>query len=1810
MANAGSTAEILFTVGVQTQQGQAAFNQFFQNLSRGLNNAEDAFGEYENAVATTSEILQRAQRAGESYFESLDRNARETIETILKEAEQFQRAVQREQQERLEQVRVEREAARQRLEVARDAQLAAIAGTANEAAERQRITQQFSDNLLALDRDIANQRVRINQTAADRIAEAQQNAQQAVEIAQQGTGIRGAFQDIFGDLADSARQGTLSLDDLTGAAGKLTVALGPAGIAAIALGKGIISVGTALAETTAKAAEYVQSVVAVSEATGVSLETAQGFVTAFQAVGGSAGDASDVIAQVGQVLEEARGGAQQATQDLLNLGVQLDTLKSGDLNAVLTELAGNFGNVSEAVKQSGALSRTFGEEGSRQFGAVANSINLVKQRLQELGIILSEDTVKQFAALKDQNIEIDAQIQALTFALGTQFAPILFQIKKPLADIIQSFTEFVTNNPQVLTAIGDLVTILADVTVFLVKEIPRGFVVVNAGIQLLAQEAIAFTKVLEAVGVAVNELLNGGVTTLFQAFAQAAGGDLTGAFETVQKGFKGTGAALAEARTIAKDAGQDFRDVLNALTKDSGAAGEAAAGALSQNKQRVLELGADLKTLGDKNKAEMDRAKLSLDLFAEAGIITQKQYAEAILQITQEQTEAELAVIRRNIEEQRKLYPENTAERLKAEQEYDAAFLDIQNRRLEAQKALNAAAAQERREQFDEQTKDLQEQANAELRAIEDKRERRLIGERDAAVQIAGIEQGITEQKIQLLEEQLQAENVGAEERKRITQEISDLERQLAEQDAESARTIREAEQKDAQTALDTKLAQLDQEIAKKEILIDQARQQGATSQELAALEQQLLNLQLEGLDAQISAAREAGASEVQIIQLQTERLRLIAQIKAAQLQASGEIVDAINAEAAAYGQAGQAAEDAANRGKAAAQSNTAAIYSFISSLVGQASKVTRENADEMLEYFQDRVLEASLGLANTPPQIAGLFEFYSQQAAQALDTLRRKQAEFAAEDARNRAEAQRQETERALDDARDLYADYTSDRQDLEEEYAQTVRDLNKELKDLPAERLAAETELKDRQADELAELDKQIADNQIREAKRAAFEQQRVELDSQAELRRIREGNQRDALSGEADFIVERARLQAQLTEAQASGDTEAAAAAQSELDALNQEQLTEEQRQAEIETALTSGKTQEEIDLELEAINAKYNAQQEYNRQRLELIQLGDTAALAALDANFQAQQDLIQQQYQNELTYLQQKNTLAEQERQAELAQEQADLEQRRNDILARQAQELADLQKQFDDRETEIKTRLNEEKTAYDEAMTAIETRVAEAYAKMTDAAKSFFDQLKAGVDLASQAAGGGGGNSTTSGGGGGGSGGGNSTTSGGGATTEPGKPDRSNQEEKKRQISGYQDVLDAFEAGELTYDEANDQMNAILRAGGAATSGQYDTYYSFKNKLRALQARLIQEALAKAKEEGKAADQVDISKLVGEGEFKTDAANAALAQQAAAKQEAIQSITARERDKIEKEIKASLDALAGDTDIPDSLKKLVDQVQAGEIDDLAAYRVLDDQRGSITAEQFTTVSKALQAARNAYFLKTGALENPIAAEAERLYQQGDRGQRDAGAGGQNQAGGFGATPGAPGTPGTPGTQTTTTPPPAGTTEPPKPVRNAKLANDLLFQAQNATTLEQGQAVLKTATEALKAGTIDDDDRGRIRAALDYSAFQSGYVNGFNTDSLLQAGAAQPKPTPTPGTPGTPGRVGSVSDAQGVLSSSAVVPPSAIMGTGAVPISDIPPPQPPIVNIDVGGISGNSEQEIIDKLIQRVREGLNDAGLTT
>lgn len=181
--------------------------------------------------------------------------------------------------------------------------------------------------------------------------------------------------------------------------------------------------------------------------------------------------------------------------------------------------------------------------------------------------------------------------------------------------------------------------------------------------------------------------------------------------------------------------------------------------------------------------------------------------------------------------------------------------------------------------------------------------------------------------------------------------------------------------------------------------------------------------------------------------------------------------------------------------------------------------------------------------------------------------------------------------------------------------------------------------------------------------------------------------------------------------------------------------------------------------------------------------------------------------------------------------------------------------------------------------------------------------------------------------------------------------------------------------------------------------------------------------------------------------------------------------------------------------------------------------------------------------------------------------------------------------------------------TTTTPPPAGTTEPPKPVRNAKLANDLLFQAQNATTLEQGQAVLKTATEALKAGTINDDDRGRIRAALDSVAFQNGYLDKIDTAGLGQNAVAT-----KPGAP-TPGRISSVSDAGSALSSQAVPPPSQIFGTGSTNLDQIAgdlKPQPPQVAISIGDISGTNQDEIVTtvfaKLETQMRSGMSDAGI--
>ena len=1694
------------------------------------------------------------------------------------------------------------------------------------AAARQLLTQlqQIAQSAQQAGTLTQQQLAQINQLQQQLTQALTQSNQRLNQLGQSGSGLEN-LAGLFGDVKTQALA--------------LTGALGTVG--------GFVGIAKRLADEFSEYAESLRTVAAVGD---LSNEAAAGLILAFQQIGSDANDASALISQFTTKLSEARSGEESARKGFEKLGITFDDLKKKKPEEILAKVAREISNLADQEARVAGADAIFGGDDAVKFTRIADSLADATAAAKTLGLALSNKEIEDARTYTEQVRNLEAQWKALAVTLGKEVAPALTNVGEAIdtvvnrpgdlfeaiGDSLQDYVGSIQNDLELAGELKDqfnaaiegeaartgsnfaatlltLSPLITDVSEKLGVAQVETAVFTRANreaLETISQNADLFKQAAQAQGISTEQVLRltGGNLELTRALIENSGAQQ----QAIEESKARAAAAELEKQkiielTAANTAnGQSLKEAQEAQKQTQTA---------TENRLKAIQMGADIA-----RRAGASEVQIARETYGEIEALTQEQLESAQrvydekIRLAQSAYDLEVARAKGN----KTIIAEAEKERLAAVQaaqnEYDTQALKTAEERNKALEVVEKASADARSKIREQEFADLNRNTQREIELVNRREEQGRISATAAAEERSRIRREELAQQEAIIRQQLDQEHVGIEERRRLEESLRALQGKLRDENQRA-----EFEALDATTkATEKAVAERTAALSKQQAFLGQAIALIETSdttalekaQMLAELKQRQIALEIQKVQVELDGARQNSAAKEKIIALETRLIELGGE----SIRVAGELGEA-------YRQAGQSAADAADRAKASSEANLGAILGFINGLVGQVSTATRENIDEMLNYLQTRVNEAVTGLANAGPQITGIFEFYAQKANEALTKLREKQAEFQREDARKLAEERRREAERqaqqeadirerALDaqqDANDRLADAQSDyREGVISEDTRWLKERqkivdggNQALATIEAQRDAARIRREQKTTDRLLQIARDLEDSR----EQAALESSQRQADS------------------EFDRVNREIELQTQLEAAKASGDPDKVAGIQSELDAIQADRNRDAQRAEEERLAREKAAGDEELAILLDGIEEKYRRQEAYEKAVAALGANASEAQRAQLEAAYQAQLAALEASQQAELSNLQEREEQARLAREREAAEEEAAFQKQIDDQKQRNIDLLTTAEQGHRDRLDALKQTLEDEKTAHAEAIANIRATLEAELAKMTEAWKKYASDTNTALGSMGGGSGGGTGGGPTAGVGGGstsniGGGGTTTTTSGtepgGGATTEPGKPDRSNQEEKKRQISGYQDVLDAFEAGELAYGEANDQMNAILRAGGAATSGQYDTYYSFKNKLRALQGRLIQEALAKAKEEGKAADQVDISKLVGEGEFKTDAANAALAQQASAKQTAIDAITSREKEKVQKGIQADLDAAASDTGIPDSLRELIDQVQAGALDDVAAYQTLDQQRGSLSPEQFTTVSKALVAARKAYLLKTGQLEKQFADQAAALYAQGDRGQRDTGRGGQQGAGGLGATPGAPRTPGSPGTPTTTTPPPAGTTEPPKPVRNAKIAGDLLFAAQNATTPEAGQSVLKAATEALKAGTIDDDDRGKIRAALDSVAFQNNYLDGFDTSGLGQNAT---RPGVKPGTPGVPG-IRSFQDAQSALSATSLVSPQpeTLTAPGALSPVDIPPPAPPAVSVSIGSISGSNQDEIITtvfaKLETQMRSGLTDAGIPT
>lgn len=269
---------------------------------------------------------------------------------------------------------------------------------------------------------------------------------------------------VFGEILIDNTNADKSIDSTTEKAEKSSSKVGSA-FSSIA--KGAAAVGTAvvagataiggaaykIATSTAEQADYIDK---LSERTGINREELQRWKHAADQSGVSVDSFKNGIKKMSDVIDDANSGSKTASTSLSRLGLSLD-----DLNKMSTEEKFNTITAALADMEQGAERNALGNdllgksytEMLPLLNAGSDGMAALKKEADDLGIVMSEDTVKAGVVLGDTIANVKDAFGGLLNRIGAAAIPLIQQI----ADMI------IAGLPKIQALFGKLVPVISSV---------------------------------------------------------------------------------------------------------------------------------------------------------------------------------------------------------------------------------------------------------------------------------------------------------------------------------------------------------------------------------------------------------------------------------------------------------------------------------------------------------------------------------------------------------------------------------------------------------------------------------------------------------------------------------------------------------------------------------------------------------------------------------------------------------------------------------------------------------------------------------------------------------------------------------------------------------------------------------------------------------------------------------------------------------------------------------------------------------------------------------------------------------------------------------------------------------------------------------------------------------------------------------------------------------------------------------------------------------------------------------------------------
>lgn len=349
-----------------------------------------------------------------------------------------------------------------------------------------------------------------------------------------------------------------SFQDRIGAVGKNMVKVGGA-----VAGFGVAA-GASLLAVAQSAATFGDELQKSSIRTGVATDVLQGLKFASEQSGASFGSLTKGLKALSKNSNEANLGMKEYSDTFDRLGVDVSDASGNlkDADALLLELSDAFAGLDNDTEAAALAQEVFGKAGTDLLPLLKEGregIEALSDQAHSLGIVYSKDLADASAEYLDAQNELTTSLSGFKNAIGLALIPTLTKLADAVQPILVGVSNWVAENPKLVTALGATVAVItgAGGLLVLVGGLAIAIGTVTAPILLTAAAIAGAVGLIFAIVKFRKEIVGGFKRAISFMLADVA--LVIGAVGTLAAavGLDGLSGKLQNAKTAIQDFGKE-----------------------------------------------------------------------------------------------------------------------------------------------------------------------------------------------------------------------------------------------------------------------------------------------------------------------------------------------------------------------------------------------------------------------------------------------------------------------------------------------------------------------------------------------------------------------------------------------------------------------------------------------------------------------------------------------------------------------------------------------------------------------------------------------------------------------------------------------------------------------------------------------------------------------------------------------------------------------------------------------------------------------------------------------------------------------------------------------------------------------------------------------------------------------------------------------------------------------------------------------------------------------------------------------------